>query len=135
MFKGYEQEYGKDYTSTTSLTARIESWQILLHIAATLGWDSQQINVKTVFLYSLLPDDKVQYMEQLKSFEEKGRKTWIWKLQRGIYRMKHMERIWNKMMNDAMLSWGLTCLACESCIYYCKTNSGMFIAAIHVDDF
>ncbi|KAG7440204.1 uncharacterized protein BT62DRAFT_924198 [Guyanagaster necrorhizus] len=32
--------------------------------------DTQQINVKTVFLYGLLPDDEVQYMEQLKDFEE-----------------------------------------------------------------
>ena len=40
VFKGYEQEYGKDYTSTTSPTARMESWRILLHIAAALGWDA-----------------------------------------------------------------------------------------------
>jgi uncharacterized membrane protein AbrB (regulator of aidB expression) len=33
----------------------MESWCILLHIAATLGWDAQQINIKTAFLYGLLP--------------------------------------------------------------------------------
>ena len=26
VFKGFEQQYGKDYTSTTSPTARMESW-------------------------------------------------------------------------------------------------------------
>ena len=74
-------------------------------------------------------------MEQLKSFKEKGKETWVWKLQRGIYRMKQAGRIWNKTMNDAMLSWGFTCLACESCIYYRKTNSGVVVSAIHVNDF
>lgn len=39
VFKGYEQIYGKDYTTTTSPTAQMESWHILLHIAATLDWD------------------------------------------------------------------------------------------------
>ena len=63
MFKGYEQEYRKDYTSTTSPTVQMESWRILLHIAVALGWDAQQIDVKTAFLYGLLPDDEVQYME------------------------------------------------------------------------
>ena len=63
MFKGFEQVYGKDYNRTTSLTACMESWRILLHIAASLGWDAQQINIKTVFLYGLLPEEEVQYME------------------------------------------------------------------------
>ena len=104
IFKGYEQEYGKDYTSTTSPTARMESWRILLHIAVALGWDAQQIDIKTTFLYGLLLDKEVQYMEQLKGFEEEEKETWVWKLQRGIYGMKQAGRIWNKTMNDAMLS-------------------------------
>lgn len=81
VFKGFEQIYGHDYTSTTSPTAHMESWQILLHIAATLGWDAQQIDMKTAFLYGLLPDNEVQYMEQPKGFEERGKEEWVWKLQ------------------------------------------------------
>ena len=123
VFKGYEQRWGVDFTSTTSLTACMESWRILLHIAATLGWDSQQIDIKTAFLYGLLPDDEVQYMEQLRGFEEAGKETWVWKLQRGLYRMKQSGRIWNKTMNEAMISWGFTRLTCESCIYYRKTDT------------
>ena len=37
VFWGYEQIYGRDYTKTTSPTAHMESWQILLHLAATKG--------------------------------------------------------------------------------------------------
>jgi hypothetical protein len=78
VFKGFEQVYGKDYTSTTSPTARMESWRILLHIAAVNNWDAQQIDVKTAFLYGLLPDHEVQYMEQPAGFEEKGKEEYIW---------------------------------------------------------
>ena len=88
VFKGFEQIYGKDYTSTTSPTARMESWRILLHIAASKGWDAQQIDVKTAFLYGLLPDDETQYMQQPLGFEEQGKETWIWRLKRGLYGMK-----------------------------------------------
>lgn len=70
VFKGYEQIYGRDYTKTTSPMARMESWCVLLHLAATKGWDATQIDVKTTFLYGLFPDDKVQYMQQPKGFEE-----------------------------------------------------------------
>jgi Reverse transcriptase (RNA-dependent DNA polymerase)/GAG-pre-integrase domain len=135
VFKGFEQIYGRDYTSTTSPTARMESWRILLHIAAAMNWDTQQIDVKTAFLYGLLPDDEVQYMEQPPGFEEHGTKEHVWMLQRGLYGMKQSGRIWNKTMNDAMLSWGFTRLSCESCIYYRKSKTGTIISAVHVDDF
>ena len=69
-------------------TARMESWHILLHITAALGWDAQQIDIKTTFLYGLLPDDEVQYMEQLEGFLEQGKETWVWKLLQGLYGMK-----------------------------------------------
>ena len=49
--------------------------------------------------------------------------------------MKQSGRIWNQMMNDAMLSWGFTRLSCESCIYYRKLDTGTIISAVHVDNF
>ncbi len=58
VFKGFEQIYERNFTKTTSPTARMEFWRILLHIAASLDWDAQQIDVKTAFLYGLLPNDK-----------------------------------------------------------------------------
>jgi hypothetical protein len=135
VFKGFEQIYGKDYTKTTSPTARMESWRILLHIAASLDWDAQQIDVKTAFLYGLLPDDEVQYMQQPIGFEESGKEDWVWQLQRGLYGMKQSGRIWNQTLNAQMIDWGFTRLTCESCIYYRKTDTGIIISAVHVDDY
>jgi hypothetical protein len=73
----------------------MESWKILLHIAASLGWDAQHIDVKTAFLYSLLPDDEVQYMQQPTGFEEPGKEDWVWQLQCSLYSMKQSSHIWN----------------------------------------
>ena len=106
VFKGFEQIYGKDYTKTTSPTARMESWRILLHLAAALNWDAQQIDIKTAFLYGLLPEEEYQYMEQPLEFEEPGKEDWVWVIQRGLYGMKQSGRIWNITMNEKMLSWG-----------------------------
>ena len=101
----------------------MESWHILLHIAASLGWDAQQIDIKTSFLYGLLPDDEIQYMQQPAGFEEPGMEDWVWQLQRGLYGMKQSRRIWNQTLNAQMLDWGFMRLSCESCIYYHKTRS------------
>jgi hypothetical protein len=42
--------YGKDYNKTSSLTACIESFQVLLHLGAALDYDMQQIDVKTAVM-------------------------------------------------------------------------------------
>ena len=135
VFQGFEQIYCKDYMKTTSPTARMESWWILLHIATSLDWDAQEINIKTAFLCGLLPDDEVQYMEQPQGFEEKGKEEWVWKIQQGLYGMKQSSRIWNQTMNKQMLSWGFTHLSCESCIYYWNSDSRTIVSAVHINDF
>jgi len=134
VFKGFEQIYGKDYTTTTSPTARMESWRILLHLAATLDWSTKQTNVKTAFLYSILPDDEVQWMEQPEGMEEEGFEDHVWILQWGLYGMKQAGHLWNKTMDAAMVEWGFTRLSSESCIYYCRNEQGIVIAVVHVDD-
>ena len=49
--------------------------------------------------------------------------------------MKQSGRIWNRMMNEAMMLWGFIQLSCESCIYYQKVESGIVMAVVHADDF
>lgn len=93
VFKGYEQIYGRDYSKTTSPTVRMELRRILRHIAAMEGWDAAQIDVKTAFLYGILPEDKIQYMEQPEGFEEPGKEDWVCEIMRGLYGMKQAGRI------------------------------------------
>jgi len=135
VFKGFEQIYSKDYTTTTSPTARMESWRILLHLAATLDWSTKQTDVKTAFLYSILPDDEVQWMEQLEGMEEEGFEDHVWMLQQGLYGMKQAGRLWNKTMDAAMVEWGFTHLSSESCIYYRRNKQRIVIAVVHLNNF
>lgn len=132
--KGFLQIYGQDYTKTTAPTARLESFRALLHLAAARGWDAQQIDIKTAFLYGLLPEDEVQYMEQPEDFKEEGKEDWVWELLRGLYGMKQAGRIWNQTMHDAMVEWGFSRLSCEWCVYYRNTSAGIILVAVHVDD-
>jgi hypothetical protein len=113
----------------------MESWQILLHLAAHFNWDTQQIDVKTAFLNGLLPEDETQYIRQPVGFEETSKQDWVWKLERSLYGMKQAGRIWNKTMNAKMIEWGFTWLSSESCVYYRCTSTGIIIATVHVDDF
>ena len=133
--KGFEQVFGQDHVKTTSPTACMESLHLILHLAAVNGWKVQQIDVKTAYLYGLLPADKVVYMEQPISFAKPGKEDWVLELQQGLYGIKQSGRIWNKMMNKALLSWGFKHLAADPCIYHCHTKLGTIVTAIHIDDF
>jgi hypothetical protein len=135
VVKGFEQVFGQDYVDTTSPTAHMESVRLLLNIATTKDWDIQQIDVKTAFLYGLLPPDEVQYLEQPESFAEPSKEDWVWCLQRGLYGMKQSGHIWNKTMHKAMLGWGFKRLHADPCVYYRVSSLGVVLSAVHVDDF
>jgi transposase InsO family protein len=134
VVKGYEQIPGLDFTTTTSPTARLESFRVIFHIAACLAWDLQQFDVKTAFLHGELDGNEYCWMEQPRGFEEDGKEDWVWELRRGLYGMKQAGRVWNKTLNEAMIAWGFTRVPCEYCIYYRARGANVIIVAIHVDD-
>lgn len=53
----------------------------------------------------------------------------------GLYGMKQAGQIWNHTLNNNILFWEFSRLSCKSCIYYHKTDTGIVIVAVHVDNF
>ena len=135
MLCGYEQIVGHDYNRTTSPTARMKSFRLLLHIAASLDWDMQQFDVKQAFLHGALDPDEVQYMAQPEGFEVKGKEDWVWRVEKGLHGMHQAGRIWNKTMHRKLIAWGFTRLECEYCVYARQDSEGTVLTTVHVDDF
>jgi len=134
MAKGYAQCYRIDYDKTTAPTVCLESFRVLLHIAASLGWDVQHFDIKTAFLHGILPENKTMFMEQLPGFEVPGKEDWVMKLMKSIYGMKQVSRVWNQTFDRAVQGWGFKWLSSEWCIYWRQTPTGTVIFAVHVDD-
>lgn len=132
--KGYEAVYGVDYTKTSSPTMRLETFRIIAHIAASLGWELHQIDVVTAFLRGDLPEGEEVFMEQPEGFVEEGT-DWIWEVFKGLYGLPNGSRIWNKTMNEFMISIGFKRIKSEYCLYYRSSSTGTVLVGIHVDDF
>ena len=132
--KGYTQCYGINYNKTTTPTAQLESFHTLLHLATSLNWDIQHIDVKTAFLYGMLPKDETAYLEQPNGFEEPGKEDWVMELRKSIYGMKQAGWIWNQTFHDTVTAWGFEQNKKDLCIYRCQTATGTVIFGIHVDD-
>ena len=136
VFWGCGQIPGRNYNHTTSPTACLESFRILLHLAGSLDWDIRQFDIKTAFLHGLLDEDEFQFMEQPEGFKEPEKEDWVWRVEKGLYGMHQAGRVWNRALNEAMVSdWGFTRLPCEYCVYYRQDEHGTVITAVHVDDY
>jgi hypothetical protein len=132
--KGFAQRYGVDYNETTSPTVRLESFRVILHIAAALGWDLQQFDIRTAFLHGVLPENETMYMEQPEGFEAVDKEDWVMKLMKSIYGMKQASRVWNKTFHKAVEGHGFNRMLCEWCVYRRQSATGTTIFAVHVDD-
>lgn len=71
--KGFAQRYSVNYDKTTAPTVRLESFQSILHIAASLDWELRQFDIKTAFLHGILPENETMFMEQPPGFEVPGK--------------------------------------------------------------
>ena len=104
-------------------------------MAATLNWHLEQYDVKTAFLNGILLEEEVQYMEQPPGFIQPGSESHMWKLLRGLYRMRQSSQIWNWALHSSFLSWGFSRSECEWCVYTCRSDNGdASIVIIHMDD-
>ena len=68
---------------------------MLMHLATSLNWDIQHIDIKTAFLHGILPKDETVYLEQPEGFKEPRKEDWVMKLRKSIYGMKQAGGIWN----------------------------------------
>eukprot|EP00253_Pinus_taeda_P025597 PITA_25597 len=73
--KGYAQKEGIDYEKTSAPVARYTSIRTVISLAAQMGWEIHQMDVKTTFLNGVI-EEKV-YIEQPEGFETHEKKSYI----------------------------------------------------------
>lgn len=133
---GDRAKKGEDYGKTTSPTMRMETFCIVLHVAAAMKWQVHQVDIKTAYLQAWLPPGHHVYMEQPTGFATVGKEDWIWELQKSVYSMPDVGRYWNIEVNKAMVDkFNYTRVPCEHCLYYRNSDTGRSLVGIHVDDF
>ena len=103
--KGYNQTYGVDYAKTFSPIAKISSVQILISLAANLGWQLFQLDVKNAFLNDDLKEEV--YMEQPLGFVAKRESGKVCRLHKAIYGLKQSPRAWFGKFSEVVLKFGL----------------------------
>lgn len=130
--KGFAQKLGIDYEETFAPVAKFTSIRILLSLATKYGLAVHQMDLKTAFLNGQLDEDI--HMAQPDGFTNMANPYYVCKLQRSLYGLKQSPRMWNKTIDDFMLS--LEFKKCESdhCVYVKRDGEDMIFVALYLDD-
>ena len=92
MAKGYARKEGIHYEDTFAPVARYTSIRSVISLAAQMGWEIHQMDVKTTFLNGMIEEEV--YIEHPEGFENHEKKTHIWSLNKALYGLKQAPRAW-----------------------------------------
>ena len=90
------------------------------------------MDVKTTFLHGDL-EEEIQ-MKQLDSFEVKGKKALVCKLNKSLYGLKQSPRMWYQKFDTSIRGLGFTRSKEDRCVYFKLIADRVIYLVLYVDD-
>ncbi|KAH0604611.1 uncharacterized protein H6S33_006279 [Morchella sextelata] len=125
--KGFTQVQYRDYNETFTPIARYDSLRLLLVLAEYNGWTSQQIDIKSAFLYSVLKEELDKELPEGYRVDNK-----VYKLRKCIYGLKQSPREWYACLADSIQQKGFVPAKFDPCVFIHK-NHHLYIS-VYIDD-
>jgi hypothetical protein len=123
--KGFSQKEGIDFSETFAPMARYSSIRAVISIAAELGWQIHQMDVKTTFLNGVIEEEI--YIEQPEGFEVHNRASHVCRLKRALYGLKQAPRAWYNRIDNYLLGMGFTKSEADSNLYYILVGGSFYL--------
>jgi hypothetical protein len=130
--RGFSQKEGIDYEETFAPVARYTLIRTIIALAAKMKWKLYQMDVKTVFLNSVIEEEV--YIEQPQGFEVEDKKSHVYRLKKAIYRLKQAPRAWYGHIDSFLTSLGFTKSKVDSNLYFKIMDNEPVILLLYVDD-
>jgi hypothetical protein len=133
---GRRQTEGIDYKETFAPVVKMTSVRIFTALAAQHNLCIEHLDVETAFLYGDLEEEL--YMKApagMEKLDPRGKKLGeLWLLLKSLYGVKQASEVWNRLLNEVLLEFGLQRLHSDFCIYYYQEMDKKLILAVYVDD-
>ena len=91
-----------------------------------------QMDVKTTFLNGVVEEEV--YVEQPLGFETHDRESHVYKLNKGLYGLKHAPRTWYGGIDKFLSSLGFTKSKADCNLYHKVEDGNRVILLLYVDD-
>lgn len=131
--KGYTQTFGIDYLETFAPVAKMNTVRVILSLAANLGWELHQFDVKNAFLHGELEEEI--YMEVPPGYEKRMGTNTVCKLKKALYGLKQSPRAWFGRFSKTMVSLGYNQSQGDHTLFIKHSNEGRItVLLVYVDD-
>ena len=130
--RGFSQQEGIDYEEKFSPTASYTTICSLVSLAASMGWNIHQMDVKSVVINEYLQE--YVYMTQPLGFEIEGQEHKVCKLIKALYGLKQVPRSWYAKMDKYLWEVGFQQSESDDTLYVCQQGKNMVILVMYVDD-
>jgi len=130
--KGYAQTYGINYEETYSPVAKMINVGVIIVMVAAKRWSLHQMDVNNVFLHGDLHEEV--YMEQPLGYVDQTHLNLVYRLKKILYRLKQALRAWSDKIGQYFVTSGFQTSNANFSLYVKKTNHGIVVIVIYVDD-
>ena len=150
VVKGFKQSYGIDYDDTYAPTVRMSSIRLALSHAAASGWDIQQVDINTAFLYAPLEEEVymqlpagIELISNIScypslSLQQQSKQSGtpvVAKLLRALYGLKQAPRAWHQELTRILDDLGYRQTYTDPGVYFHHLDDSIpCILLIYVDD-
>ena len=133
VIKGYEQQYGVDFTETYAPVGRLDALRILIALAAKRTLKLYHLDIVTAFLNPVLDQDDVYMLlpSEIQHINPTLHESQIVHLHKARYGLKQAPRLWNKDVDRFLLSLGFVKSPAEPSLYSLRNSLYLLL---YVDD-
>jgi transposase InsO family protein len=129
---GHLQRAGLDYQEIFAPVLKMESVRILLALIAMYDMEFIQGDVKTAFLYG--PLEETVYMRQPPGFAEKGKESWVCRLQKAVYGLHQAPRAFYLHISKVLGKAGFKSIHGDPSIFVRVMEGHTSFIGLYVDD-
>ncbi|CAI7806577.1 unnamed protein product [Closterium sp. NIES-53] len=130
VVRGFDQEFGRDFTETFAPVSRHTSLRILLAVAASRRLPLRQIDVTNAFLYA--PVDVNIFVEQPHGFVDDP--SLVCQLLKSLYGIKQAPRLWQQYLHARLKRIGFDQLPHDQGMYRLTRDNDYVLLIVYVDD-
>jgi Reverse transcriptase (RNA-dependent DNA polymerase) len=134
--QGFSQIGGINYDNTYTPVARLALLCAIIAMANCLGLELHQVDIKGVYLNSVLNSSKVLYMQHLPGYKSPKASACVLCLIKTLYGLKQLGHQWYQKLTAIFTSLGFKwCVVNKAVFYKLDVSKGnLTVVTVHVDD-
>ncbi|CAI7813693.1 unnamed protein product, partial [Closterium sp. NIES-53] len=124
---------GVDYFQTFSPTPKMNTLQVLLHVAAQRGYELHSLDFSTTFLQGSQHEEI--WLRRPPGFTESYPAGTHWSLRRPVYGLRQAPREWHKTLRTTLAALGFAPATADPSLFlHTDTSLPPFYVLVYVDD-